>query len=504
MNKNVRKLGYFFILIFVAQLIFLGYINFYLGPVLATNPYNRRLAAEEAGIRRGAIYDRNGIVLARDVEENGKRKRSYPLGQSTSQLLGFVSEQYGRTGLESQFDTYLLALDDAGSVDKLINRIFNRPSYGYNVYLTLDANLQKKAVTLLGNRRGAVVALDPKTGAVLALASTPGYDPNKIERVIDRKTEKYVENGKTLTREVKVTYFDLIKKDNENSPLLNRATFGMYSPGSTFKLITGAGVLSENAEITRELIKCDGSITVDGFVLKDTKAHGIVDFNDALRVSCNTAFARYGLLLGEKGLKKSAGAFGFVTDGSKGQGKDRPVAGQDRLSPIDFNYISYNPGTLPGGSYGKTEIASTAIGQGRVMASPMQMALVAAGIANNGVIMSPYVLNEVKTVKGTVRDKAAPRQLYAAMTPEIAARLTTAMEAVVSRGTATAAAINGIRVAGKTGSAQNPGGETHAWFVGFAPAGNPSIAVAVVLENAGAGGKEAAPVAREVMAAYLQ
>jgi Cell division protein FtsI/penicillin-binding protein 2 len=144
MNKNIRKLGYFFILIFAAQLAFLGYINFYLGPVLATEPHNRRLAAAEAGIHRGAIYDRNGVALARDVTESGKKIRSYPLGESASQLIGFVSEQYGRTGLESQFDAYLLALDDTGSMDKLINRIFNRPSYGYNVYLTLDADLQKR------------------------------------------------------------------------------------------------------------------------------------------------------------------------------------------------------------------------------------------------------------------------------------------------------------------------------------------------------------------------
>ncbi|KJS15600.1 MAG: hypothetical protein VR69_12420 [Peptococcaceae bacterium BRH_c4b] len=504
MKNNLRRLGYFFISIFLAQMIYLGYINIYMGPALATDPHNRRLAAAEAGIRRGTIYDRNGRILAGDVEEEGIKKRVYPYKDATAQLIGFVSQRYGRTGLESLYDTYLLAMDDGGSVDKVIKHLLNRPVYGYDVYLTLDADLQKKAVSLLGGRRGAVVAIDPATGAILVLASTPGYDPNKIDQVVGKNTEKYELNGKQSERQVDITYFDHIAKDTENSPLLDRASFGAYPPGSTFKLITAAGILSQDAGAVKDIYNCTGSITVDGFVLKDNKVHGQVDFNDALAQSCNSAFAHYGLILGEEGIRLSSRSFGFVTGAQKDFESEPESVKYDRFKEERLKYIRYRPGMLPEGHLTETEIASTAIGQGRILVSPMQMALVVAGIANKGAVMTPYLLTGVKTAKGAVKERNSPALLHTAMTPAIAAQITTAMQEAVTRGTASAASLAGIPVAGKTGSAQNPGGETHAWFVGFAPAQNPRIAVAVIVENSGAGGREAAPVARAIMAGYLQ
>lgn len=506
MKNNIIKLGYFFIFIFMALTVYLGYISFIQGPTLTTDPHNRRLAAAEAGVRRGTIYDRNGVELARDVEAEGIKNRQYPRGKDTAQLIGFVSQKYGRTGLESLYDSYLLGLDDSGKVDKVINRLLNRPSYGYDVFLTLDAELQRKAVNILGARRGAVVALHPQTGAVLVLASTPGFDPNKIELVVDRRTEKSEVNGKPVTQKIDVTYFDTIKND-EGSPLVNRATAGAYPPGSVFKVITAAGILSSAPTAATDVYDCRGSITVDGFVLKDNRVHGQVGFNEALAVSCNTTFARYGLQLGESGLRKAARSFGFVTTGV-GKASDPETDGTTnnagRFSADRVKYVQFRPGTLPGESFSKPEIASTAIGQGRALVSPMQMALVAAGIANRGVVMTPYILNEVKSRDGTLKESSSPKQLLTAMTPEVAGELAEAMTAVVRRGTGTAAAIAGITVAGKTGSAQNPRGDAHAWFAGFAPVENPRIVVAVVLENAGAGGREAAPVARAIMEDYLK
>lgn len=504
MKNNLRSLGYFFIFIFLAQMIYLGYINIYLGPALATDPHNRRLAAAEAGIRRGSIYDRKGRILAGDVEEKGVKKRVYPYKEATAQLTGFVSQRYGRTGLESLYDTYLLAMDDGGKLDKVIKRLLNRTAYGYDVYLTIDAELQKKAVSLLGGRRGAAVAIDPATGAVLVLASTPGYDPNNIDQVVGKKTEKYELNGKPTEKQVDITYFDRISTDTENSPLLDRAAFGAYPPGSTFKLITAAGILDKNPGVVEDIYDCTGSIVVDGFVLKDSKIHGKVDFTDALAQSCNAAFARYGLDLGEEGLRLAANSFGFVNGAQKDFEADAGSVKYDRFAAGRLKYLRFRPGMLPEERFTETEIASTAIGQGRILASPLQMALVAAGIANKGAVMAPYVLDGVKTAKGAEKERNTPALLHTAMTPEIAARITAAMQAAVTRGTASAASISGITVAGKTGSAQNPRGETHAWFVGFAPAQNPRIAVAVIVENAGAGGREAAPVAGAIMTGYLQ
>lgn len=506
MKNNVLKLGYFFIFIFMVLMVYIGYINVVMGPALATDPHNRRLAAAEAGVIRGTVYDRNGTELARDVVENGVKRRQYPRGADTSQLIGFVSEKYGRTGLESLYDSYLLGLDDSGKVEKVINRLLNRPSYGYNVFLTLDAGLQRRAVNLLGSRRGAVVALEPETGAVLVMASTPGFDPNKIEQVVDRRTEESPVNGQQVSKNIDITYFDKIKND-ENSPLLNRATSGAYPPGSIFKLVTAAGILSTDPGAVEDDFLCRGSITVDGFVLKDNRTHGKVGFDDALAVSCNSAFAGYGLQLGQEGLRKAAQSFGFTTTGSGKPSEQKAVEKTDNtgLHTADrVHYVQFRQGTLPGEPFSNAEIASTAIGQGRALVSPMQMALVASGIANHGVVMAPYVLGEVKTAKGILKERNLPKALTTALSPEAAGRLTGAMVEVVRSGTGTAASIAGVTVAGKTGSAQNPRGETHAWFVGFAPVDNPRIAVAVVLENAGGGGREAAPVAREIIAAYLK
>ncbi|MHB8158127.1 MAG: peptidoglycan D,D-transpeptidase FtsI family protein [Desulfocucumaceae bacterium] len=496
MNDNIRKLGYFLISIFVALVLYLGYLNVVVGPSLTTDPHNRRLAAAEKGMTRGAIYDRLGTVLAEDKTVGGQKKRDYPLGKDTAHLLGFVSQRYGRTGLESVFDSYLLALDDAGKIQAFVDRVLGRPRQGYDINLTVDARLQKQAANLLGGRSGAVVALDPRSGAVLAMASTPSFNPESIDIVV--RTDRATKNGKDV--EINITGYDLLQGQSEAAPLLNRAARGIYPPGSIFKIITGAGALEANPQNADKNWDCKGSITVDGFVLKDTGVHGSVNFNDAVAVSCNTFFAGMGLDLGEDKMKKAARAFGFdyINYDSK--------TGQFRGNyPVISGEIPFNPGTLPLNNLSSTELASTAIGQGRTLVSPFQMALVAAGVANGGVVMKPYVLDRVLNKNGTViYKKNVPEVFDTAISAGTAQQLASAMELCVKKGTGTQAGIAGIRVAGKTGSAQNPQGQTHAWFIGFAPVENPRIAVAVLVENAGAGGNIAAPVAREIIRLYLR
>ncbi len=490
MKRNIVKLGYFFIFIFMVLIVYLGYINVYWGPQLEANPYNLRLAREEERIIRGRILDSQGLVLAEDVVTAGNKERHYPLGEATAQLVGFVSSRYGRTGLEATLNSYLLAMDDIGKVDKVINGWLNKTTQGYDVHLTVEGQLQQKAVSLLGDRAGAVVALEPSTGAVLVMASAPSYDPNRLHEVVDERLEP------NETQAVKITYFDTINADAEKAPLLNRAVSGMYPPGSTFKVITAAGILSDKPELANEKQQCVGKLVVDGFTLTDTGVHGSVDLADALRVSCNTAFAQYGLDLGEEGLRKAAEAFGFAQKGEKAKA-------QSVLDKDAWQYVQFSPGTLSADDFSKTETASAAIGQGDVMTSPMQMALVAAGIANQGKVMTPYVVDRVVTPEGKIRMTSEAKSLGQGISPTVAAELREDMKGVVQSGTGTAASIAGIQVAGKTGSAQNPHGNTHAWFIGFAPANDPIIAVAVVVENGGAGGQVAAPIAREIMAEYL-
>lgn len=493
MNNNIRKLGYFLITIFAVLAVYLGYLNTVIGPALSTDPHNRRLAAAEEAITRGTIYDRNGVVLAEDRMTGGVKKRVYPRGQETAHLLGFVSRQYGRTGLESVFDGYLLAMDQAGKIQAFVDRILGRQRFGYNITLTVDSRLQRSAFNLLSGRPGAVVALDPRTGAVLALVSSPSFDPGAVDSVV--RTETQVKNGKKS--EVKITGYDTLKTQIEDAPLLNRAARGIYPPGSVFKIVTGAGSLEADPKNLSRVYDCKGSITVEGFLLKDFGVHGRIGLNDATAISCNTYFAGLGLELGDDGLKKAARSFGFELVDYEKDGSYRGSY------PVVNSEIPFNPGTLPSNKMTLPEVASSAIGQGRVLVSPLQMALVAAGVANGGVVMKPVVLERAATRNGIVIRRIAPETLYSAVSREAALGLAAAMEEAVKRGTASQASLGGVRVAGKTGSAQNPRGQTHAWFIGFAPADNPRIAVAVVLENAGAGSNMAAPVAKELMREYL-
>lgn len=494
MNDNIRKLGYFFIIIFSVLALYLGYLNAVVGPRLSTDPHNRRLAAAEEAITRGSIFDRQGVVLAEDRVVDGVKKRVYPRGPETAHLLGFVSHRYGRTGLESAFDGYLLAMDEAGRIQAFVDRVLGRQRYGYNINLTVDSRLQRRALNLLGGRRGAVVALDPGTGAVLAMVSSPSFDPGTVDAVV--RTESSVQNGRKT--EAKVTGYDTLKMQTDAAPLLNRAARGIYPPGSVFKIITGAGAIEAEQKNSARVYDCKGGIAVEGFVLKDFGVHGKVGFNEATAISCNTYFASLGLELGEEGLRRAAKSFGFELieyDKSGQRSAGYPVVNAE---------IPFNPGTLPASKMPPPEVASAAMGQGRVLVSPFQMALVAAGVANGGTVMKPVVIDRVATRNGLVIRRIAPEVMYTAVSAETARTLAAAMEESAKRGTASQASLAGVRVAGKTGSAQNPGGQTHAWFIGFAPAGDPRIAVAVVVENGGPGATVAAPLAGEIMREYLK
>jgi peptidoglycan glycosyltransferase len=349
-------------------------------------------------------------------------------------------------------------MEGIDQVRNLVSRLLGREQAGGHLVLTVDAALQKTAADLLGDRRGAVVMLDTRTGAVRVMVSSPGFDPNFVDEAWSR-----------------------LEKDPD-LPLINRATQGAYPPGSIIKVVVAAGALSANPGLEQEVFNCQGFLVIDGYRLTDTAVHGNLDIKKALAVSCNTVFARLGLSLKPDGLHRAVNAFGLKKDPGLG--------------------IPVRPGTMVAPkAMTPVELAASAIGQGEMLVSPLHMALVAAGIANQGTIMHPFVVESFKNAQGQTVRQAVYRPWLTAATPDIAGVLKESMVDAVVYGTAQAAGLPEMQVAGKTGSAQNPHGQTHAWFIGFAPAEKPRLAVAVILENAGAGGSVAAPIAGKLFSA---
>jgi len=442
---------------------YLSYLQIIDDRALVTNPYNRRIHADEALIHRGSIVDTKGVVLAETQSVNGVNRRVYPQGKSAAHLLGYSSEIYGKAGLESIYDTVLLGMEGSDRIRNSYYRLLGQNQRrGGDVVLTIDSSLQKLAEELLGSRRGAVVLMDCRTGALRVVASSPGYDPNTMDSNWSRISQA------------------------EDAPLLNRAFQGAYPPGSVYKLVTAAGVLAAKPNVAAETFDCAGSFTVDGYKLTDSGTHGQVDLKESLAVSCNTAFAQLGLSLGADRFYRTFSAFGM---------------NQQPMADIGTRVCTM----AAAGQMSQTELAASAIGQGELLVNPLHMALVTAAIANQGRIMRPYLIEYIKDSTGAVTRTTTSSRWVNATTPAIAEEVKAGMVQAVRSGTATGATVSGVQVAGKTGSAQNPHGESHAWFVGFAPADQPRLCIAVVVENAGAGGTVAAPLAGKLFtAAFAQ
>jgi peptidoglycan glycosyltransferase len=372
--------------------------------------------------------------------------------------------------------------DDRLFVRRLSDYVTGNAPKGGTVVLTLDPQAQQAAYRGLEGKRGAVVALDPKTGAVLAMVSRPSYDPSRLSSFEPAEIREY--------------YTQL--NDAEDDPLLNRAISQTYPPGSTFKVVTAAAALAEGGVTPEDRIpsprqldlpQTDRNLSNFG----DSACTGETStLADALRVSCNTAFGSLGLSLGEDKLRKQAQAFGFDEGGLRVPTRvATSVFPEDEVSPPN--------------------LAFSAIGQFEVRATPLQMAMVAAGIANDGEVMKPHLVREVQSPDFSVLEQPDPEVLNRAVSGDVAAELTRMMQLVVSDGSGGRAAIDGISVAGKTGTAQGAeGAAPDVWFIGFAPAEDPKIAVAVVVEDggplgrAGSGGAVSAPIAADVMRALLR
>lgn len=421
------------------------------------DPRNPRTAFVPADASRGRVLTADGVVVAEDAPEGGRR---YPEGTRYAHLVGYDAPE-GRTGLESTRYSRTLSRDD-GSITAWLRRLLGDDLGPPGLHITIVDDLQRAAAAALGDRQGAVVALDPRTGAVLAYVSAPSFDPNAVA-------------GRAV--------------DPGEDAVVDRVADRVLPPGSTFKVIVAAAALRSGLSPESELEAGASYTPPTGEPIGNAGGGGCggdpIALTEALVVSCNTAFARLAVDLGGEAVASAAERAGF--------GAALPWETGAAVSSLPS-----------GGDLGEDPpaLAQTGIGERDVRATPLLMALIAAAVGNDGVAMAPYVVEAVIAPDGEVLESATPRVFERMFTGEVAADLAAMMVEVVARGTGTAAAIPGVEVAGKTGTAEGGGGP-HAWFIGFAPAADPQIALAVVVEGGGSGGPVAGPIAAAVLSAYL-
>jgi peptidoglycan glycosyltransferase len=480
--RSVRRLALVIMLLLFALLANLTYLQYFASAEIRARAGNSRTILEEYSRERGPILlGSTAIASSVPTDDQLKYLRQYSNGPLYAPATGFYSIVYGATGIERQLNTVLSGSDDRFFVDRVQQLFAGRGVKGGAVRLTLDPRAQRAAYEGLAGRTGAVVAIDPRTGAILAMASSPSFDPNKLSS-----------HNPSSIREWYATYDSDPKK-----PMLNRPLVMTLPPGSTFKLVTAAAAL-ESGEYTAQT-EVPGPASLD---LPDTTKDlnnwsgtacgpgGVTTLENALAISCNTAFASIGMELGDDALREQSEKFGFGTS------FEVPLRAAASRFPADPD--------VP-------QTAMSAIGQFDVSATALQMALVGAGIANNGQVMSPYLVSEILSPALETLETAEPEAFSQAMSPANAASLLAMMVNVVDNGTGSNAAIPGVRVGGKTGTAQSgTDASAHAWFVGVADAvpGQAQVAVAVVLQNGGgaaevSGNRLAAPIAKAVMEAVL-
>jgi len=458
-----RRLQQIFVVLFALLAVRQFYVQVIAGPSIAAKPYNPRHAL--AGAHRGRILAGDGTVLA----QNAGDQRTYPLGPALAQTIGYVSQRYGTSGLEDAYDEALTPAESTGNAAAQVGEIVAAlrggvpVSRGADVITTIVPSIQTALFGELSQHaRGAGVVLDPRTGAVLALASVPSYDPNELSAV-----------------------FPSLVSD-ASSPLLNRGIDGLYPPGSTFKIFTASAALDSGAVSMDSTWYDPGYYTIGDFTLHDdeSEATGTQTLTGAFARSSNVDFGQIALKMGTETFYRYLDSWGI------GQSLDFQLpASRDRVPP--------KASIVPG------ELAQMGFGQGALLMTPLQMALVAATIANGGTEPRPYVVRRLEWPGGAASTFGAAA-LASPISADTAQNVKKMMVAVVEYGTGTGAQLPGITVAGKTGTATNPLGAAHSWFVCFAPAENPRVVVSVVVENAGYGAAVALPIARNVLRIALQ
>ena len=460
-NKEFVVITYLFVGMFMLMMGYFAYFQIFRSEDFINSPYNTRQNTFAEHVVRGEIHSADGKTLAQTiVGEDGSETRYYPYGSMFAHAVGYDSN--GKSGIES-FGNFSLLRSHAFFLEQVFHGIQDQKNQGDNIVTTLNYDLQETAYQALGEKRGAVVVLEPDTGKILAMVSKPDFDPNTIEAQWD----SIISNT-----------------DSENSILVNRATQGLYPPGSTFKILTTLEYIRENPNYQNYSYECTGSIAMENTEIHcyNHAVHGMENLETSFAKSCNTSYANIGLGLDKKAFWQLCDSVLF--------GKDLPIS-------YPFNKSSF---VLKENS-NTDEVTQTAIGQGETLVTPMHMAMLTSAIANKGILMRPYVIDHTENYKGVTVKNYRASQYGSLFTQEEAAKLGEFMSLVVSEGTGSKLSGQSYQAAGKTGSAEfsSNKSESHAWFTGYASTEEKgTIAVTVIVEKGGSGSEAAVPIAKQV------
>lgn len=464
-GKAYVFIAYAFVAIFMLLIAHMVYFNVILKDDIMNSPYNKRQNSAAKYVIRGNIESEDGTLLATTkTDGSGNETRSYPEGNVYAHVIGFTS--HGKSGLESK-ENYELLTSHSNPIDQVVNGFKGEKNQGDTVVSTLSDSLQKTAYSALGDYRGAVVALDPETGDVKAMVSKPDFDPNTLD-----------------------SEWESITSDSGNSQLLNRATQGLYAPGSTFKIVTALTYLRKHGTFDDFSYTCTGSLPVGNIVVHcyNGSAHGQENFPEAFAHSCNTAFSEIGLDVGASNLTNTAEDLLF--------GKALPEVVTTSKSRWK---LSKNAGDA--------ELVQTAFGQGQTLTTPYHMALIVSTIANGGVLIRPNLVDHVENDAGTVIRTPSVQEYRRLMSEEEASSMNTLLQDVVKDGTGRGLSGQSYAAAGKTGSAEYNRTDgsmgTHSWFVGYGEENGKKLVVAVLAEDGGAGSETAVPIAKQVLDRYF-
>ncbi|MDQ3442178.1 MAG: penicillin-binding protein 2 [Chloroflexota bacterium] len=438
---------------------------------------NPRVATSELSIERGEIFDRNGAVIAETEREGDIYIRTYP-DPATSYVAGYYSPLlYGSAGLESAFNDELTGEMGNEPLDRTLNSLLNRPQQGADLRLTLDRGLQQQAMNLMGTSNGSVVVMDAETGEVIVLASNPNYDPNRIFTASTKESDEASEYWESLI-------------ENDDAPLVLRATLGLFTPGSTFKTITAAIGLELGLIESDEVFEDNGALNIDGRILiENNRPDASRDqwtVREGIAWSLNVVFAQIGLRIGGNDLWNSGQALGFGEEIPF----DLPVAESQIAGSREFLEDD-------------NAVADTAFGQGQLLVTPLHMCIVTAMYVNDGEMMQPYLVDAVVDENGRATRETDPARWLGGISPETASQVEGMMVNAVENGTVTRAQVDGYTVGGKTGTAETGDGSAHSWFIGFIGESGSRYAVAVVLEQGSGGLADAVTIGRDILSATI-
>ena len=441
LKKHIKRSVWIFVVLFVFLVVSMVKIVGNERFEIASNSYNPRLSMTDEKVKRGSILDRNGVVLAESTWDGSSYVRSYPFGESAAHVTGYIG--VGKSGLEA-YAGFQLTNVTSEVLQRVKKAISKSEIIADSVVLTIDSRLNEKAYELLDGEKGSVVLMDPSTGEVLALVSSKSFDPFYAS-----------------------SRWESLKND-ESSPLLNRAVSGYYPPGSTFKIVTALSAMRNLRGYDNFTYECTGSAVFDNKIIHcyNNTAHGKVNLKDAIKVSCNCYFAEIGNKMGGLDINNTATDIMMNED-------------------IGFTLGTFKSKTNLDFFSSESAVVETAIGQGETLVNPLYMAMLASSIANDGVMMEPILISHKVNYKGGVGGYTLPSKLKEIMTKEEADELEEMMLGVVESGTGMDAKVEGYKVSGKTGTAENPGGSAHSWFIGSIAdeSGKALYSIAVVIEN---------------------